>query len=86
MFGLVWFGVLTAAAYGLTRIFADLGAVMHVGAIIGTVMVANVFLIIIPNQRKVVAQVLAGQTPDPALGKQAKQRSVHNNYMTLRCC
>jgi uncharacterized membrane protein len=46
-------------------------------------MVANVFLIIIPNQRKVVAQVLAGETPDPALGKQAKQRSVHNNYMTL---
>jgi uncharacterized membrane protein len=83
VFGVVWFLVLTAAAYGLTRIFSDLGAVMHVGAIIGTVMVANVFLIIIPNQRKVIAQVLAGQTPDPALGKQAKQRSVHNNYMTL---
>jgi len=83
VFGIVWFLVLTAAAYGLTRIFSDLGAVMHLGAIIGTVMVANVFLIIIPNQRKVVAQVLAGQAPDPALGKQAKQRSVHNNYMTL---
>jgi len=83
VFGVVWFGVLTAAAWGLTRIFSDLGAVMHLGAIIGTVMVANVFLIIIPNQRKVVAQVLAGETPDPALGKQAKQRSVHNNYMTL---
>jgi uncharacterized membrane protein len=80
VFGVLWFLILTAAAYGLTRIFSDLGAVMHVGAIIGTVMVANVFLIIIPNQRKVVAQVLAGQTPDPALGK---QRSVHNNYMTL---
>jgi uncharacterized membrane protein len=75
--------VLTAAAYGLTRTFSDLGAVMHLGAIIGTVMAANVWLIIIPNQRKVVAQVLAGETPDPALGKQAKQRSVHNNYMTL---
>ncbi|HEV7384296.1 MAG TPA: urate hydroxylase PuuD, partial [Phenylobacterium sp.] len=50
---------------------------------IGTVMAANVFLIIIPNQRKVVAQALAGVAPDPALGKQAKQRSVHNNYMTL---
>jgi uncharacterized membrane protein len=82
-FGVVWFLVLTAAAYGLTRIFSDLGAVMHVGAIIGTVMVANVFLIIIPNQRKVIAQVLGGETPDPSLGKQAKQRSVHNNYMTL---
>ncbi|MGA0601938.1 urate hydroxylase PuuD [Caulobacter sp. KR2-114] len=83
LFGVVWFLLLTAAAYGLTRIFSDLGAFMHVGAIIGTVMVANVFLIIIPNQRKVVAQILAGQAPDPSLGKQAKQRSVHNNYMTL---
>ena len=83
LFSVVWFALLTAAAWGLTRIFSDLGAVMHLGAIIGTVMVANVFMVIIPNQRKVVAQVLAGQTPDPALGRQAKQRSVHNNYMTL---
>jgi uncharacterized membrane protein len=83
VFGVVWFLVLTAAAWGLTRIFSDLGAVMHLGAIIGTVMAANVFLVIIPNQRKIVAQVLAGEAPDPALGKQAKQRSVHNNYMTL---
>jgi uncharacterized membrane protein len=83
VFGAVWFLTLTATAYGLGRVFSDLGAFMHVGAIIGTVMAANVFMIIIPNQRKVVAQVLAGETPDPALGKQAKQRSVHNNYMTL---
>ena len=83
LFAAVWFGVLTAAAYGLTRVFSDLGAFMHVGAIIGTVMAANVFLIIIPNQKKIVAQVLAGEAPDPGLGKQSKQRSVHNNYMTL---
>jgi uncharacterized membrane protein len=82
-FGLIWFVALTAAAYGLTRIFSDRGAFMHVGAIVGTVMAANVFMVIIPNQRKVVAQVIAGETPDPSLGKQAKQRSVHNNYMTL---
>ena len=50
---------------------------------IGTVMVANVFFIIIPNQRKVVADLIAGRTPDPALGAAAKQRSLHNNYMTL---
>jgi uncharacterized membrane protein len=56
---------------------------MHVGAIIGTAMVANVFFVIIPNQRKVVADLVAGRTPDPALGKAAKQRSLHNNYMTL---
>jgi uncharacterized membrane protein len=83
LFSVVWFGLLVAAGYGLTRVFSDLGGFMHVGAIIGTVMAANVFAIIIPNQRKVVAQVLAGETPDPSLGKQAKQRSVHNNYMTL---
>ncbi|WP_337187996.1 urate hydroxylase PuuD [Phenylobacterium sp.] len=83
LFSAIWFGLLTAAGYGLTRVFSDMGAFMHVGAIIGTVMAANVFMIIIPNQRKVVAQVLAGQAPDPKYGKQAKQRSVHNNYMTL---
>jgi uncharacterized membrane protein len=53
------------------------------GALIGTIMVANVFLVIIPNQKKVVAALLAGQEPDPALGAQAKQRSMHNNYLTL---
>ena len=83
VFGAVWFALLTGAAYVLTRVFSDRGAFIHVGAIIGTVMVANVFLIIIPNQAKVVAAVLAGEAADPKLGKQAKQRSVHNNYMTL---
>jgi uncharacterized membrane protein len=83
LFGVVWFLLLTAAAWALTHVFSDHGAFMHVGAIVGTVMAANVFFIIIPNQRKVVAQVLAGESPDPSLGKQAKQRSVHNNYMTL---
>jgi len=47
------------------------------------VMVANVFVVIIPNQKKVVADLIAGRTPDPALGAAAKQRSLHNNYMTL---
>jgi uncharacterized membrane protein len=59
------------------------GAFNQIGAIIGTIMVANVFLAIIPNQRKTVAALLAGQPPDPQLGKIGKQRSVHNNYLTL---
>lgn len=46
-------------------------------------MTGNVFFVIIPNQKKVVADLLAGKTPDPNLGKQAKQRSTHNNYLTL---
>src|SRR3546814_8422773 len=56
---------------------------MQMGALIGSLMVANVFLVIIPNQRKVVAYLLAGRQPDPKRGVQAKQRSLHNNYLTL---
>ncbi|HEX8239528.1 MAG TPA: urate hydroxylase PuuD [Allosphingosinicella sp.] len=81
--GLFWFGCLLFAAWLLDGLFSSRAAYLHVGAIIGTVMVANVFLIIIPNQRKVVADLVAGRTPDPRLGAQAKQRSLHNNYMTL---
>jgi uncharacterized membrane protein len=83
MFGYLWFAALTALAWGLNQVFSGRGAYMHVGAIIGTVMAANVAHVIIPNQRKVVAALLAGERPDPELGKMAKQRSVHNNYMTL---
>ena len=81
--GAVWFAFLVAAAWGLDRVFNARGAYLHVGAMIGTVMVANVFFVIIPNQRKAVAQLMRGEAPDPALGKAGKQRSVHNNYMTL---
>jgi uncharacterized membrane protein len=81
--GIFWFGCLLVAAALLDSLFNSRAAYLHVGAIIGTVMVANVFLIIIPNQRKVVADLIAGRTPDPALGAAAKQRSLHNNYMTL---
>ena len=83
VFGGIWFLILTAAAYALTHIFSDRAAILHVGAIAGTAMVANVFFVIIPNQKKVVASMLAGETPDARLGFQAKQRSLHNNYMTL---
>ena len=81
--GVFWFACLLWAAALLDSLFNARAAYMHVGAIIGTVMVANVFFIIIPNQRKVVADLVAGRTPDPALGAAAKQRSLHNNYMTL---
>jgi uncharacterized membrane protein len=81
--GIFWFACLVWAAAFLNGLFSARGAYLHVGAIIGTVMVANVFFIIIPNQRKVVADLIARRTPDPALGAAAKQRSLHNNYMTL---
>jgi uncharacterized membrane protein len=81
--GVWWFIILLFAAVALDALFSSRAAYLHVGAMIGTVMVANVFVIIIPNQRKVVADLIAGRTPDPALGAAAKQRSLHNNYMTL---
>ena len=83
LLGVVWFAVLVGAAYALTQLFNPRGAYLHIGAMIGTVMVGNVFFVIIPNQRKVVAELKAGRVPDPALGKAGKARSVHNNYMTL---
>jgi uncharacterized membrane protein len=81
--GVAWGGVLVASAYALCRIFSGRGAFIHVGAMIGTAMAANVFAVIIPNQKKTVAALLKGQKPDPRLGQKAKQRSMHNNYMTL---
>jgi uncharacterized membrane protein len=77
------FALIVAAAYLFTHIFSNRGALIHVGAFIGTIMAVNVFGIIIPNQRKIVAALMAGRDPDPRLGAIGKQRSVHNNYLTL---
>ena len=75
--------VLVIMAWGYTHLFSGRAAYLHLGAFTATIMSANVFFIIIPNQKKVVASLVAGLTPDPALGAQAKQRSLHNNYLTL---
>jgi uncharacterized membrane protein len=77
------FVFLVALAYGFTWLFSGRGAYMEMGAIIGTIMAANVLLVIIPNQKVVVADLIAGRTPEPKLGYVAKQRSMHNNYLTL---
>jgi uncharacterized membrane protein len=77
------FVFLLAASWGYTRVFSGRGAYIHAGALIGTIMVANVFFVIIPNQKVVVADLIVGRTPDPRLGAQAGQRSLHNNYLTL---
>jgi uncharacterized membrane protein len=71
------------ADWGLFHIFGARAAFIHVGSIIGTIMVWNVFFIIIPGQRRVLAQIRAGETPDPRPGLLGKQRSVHNTYFTL---
>ncbi|MBX3570366.1 MAG: urate hydroxylase PuuD [Rhizobiaceae bacterium] len=70
-------------AWGLTHVFSGRAALLHLGAITATIMSANVFMVIIPNQKIVVADLIAGRKPDPKYGKIAKQRSLHNNYLTL---
>lgn len=75
--------VLCLIAVGLTQLFTGRAAYVHVGGLIGIVMVINVFARIIPAQRNLIAARNAGDEPDPSLGKRAKQRSIHNNYLTL---
>ena len=77
------FVLFVAATWGYTQVFSARAALVHSGALIGTIMAFNVFMVIIPNQKKVVAALLAGETPDPGLGEVAKQRSLHNTYLTL---
>ncbi|RDE09079.1 urate hydroxylase PuuD [Pelagibacterium lacus] len=79
----VLFLILLAMAWGYAQVFTGRAAFLHMGAFTATIMSANVFFIIIPNQKKIVAAMKAGEAPDPALGAQSKQRSVHNNYLTL---
>ena len=75
--------LLVLLSWGFTQIFTGRAAFIHLGAITATIMSANVFLVIIPNQKIVVADLKAGRTPDAKYGQIAKQRSTHNNYLTL---
>jgi uncharacterized membrane protein len=75
--------LIMVAAYIFSHVFSGRGALIHVGAFVGTIMAVNVFGVIIPNQKKIAAALIAGLAPDPSLGAQGKQRSVHNNYLTL---
>jgi uncharacterized membrane protein len=81
--GTVLFVLIVASAYVLTHTLSGRAAYIHVGAMIGTMMVGNVLFVIIPGQRKLVEAMEKGQSPDPIYGKRAKVRSVHNNYFTL---
>ena len=81
--GLVLIGLAVMTAYSLTHLFSGRGAYIHMGAIIGTIMAGNVFRVIMPSQRALIAAIEAGGTPDPSWGLKAKVRSTHNNYFTL---
>ncbi|HVX73049.1 MAG TPA: urate hydroxylase PuuD [Devosia sp.] len=80
---LALFVVLTGMSYIYTLLFTGRAAMLHMGAFTATIMAANVAMIIIPNQKIVVADLKAGRVPDAKYGKVAKQRSLHNNYLTL---
>jgi uncharacterized membrane protein len=79
----VLFALGTALAWGLTRLLSPRAAYIHVGAAIGTIMAANVLMVIIPSQKEMVAVMAQGRPPDATRGKQAALRSLHNNYLTL---
>ncbi len=79
----VGFAFVVAMAWFFQQIFSGRGALIHTGALMGTIMSGNVFMNIIPNQKKVIADLIAGRAPNPDFGKQAKTRSRHNNYLTL---
>ena len=83
LLGLILFVLLVAAAYGFSTVFSGRGAYLHVGAIMGTIMVGNVFRIIMPAQRALVAAIAENRTPDPGLPAKGLLRSRHNNYFTL---
>jgi uncharacterized membrane protein len=75
--------VIVLVAFGVSRVLSPRAAYVHVGAMIGTWMAANVLFVIIPGQRELVAAKQAGRDPDPTPGVRGKQRSIHNNYFTL---
>ncbi len=77
------FAVLVVVAWGYSQVFSGRAALLHLGAFTATIMTGNVFITIIPNQKIVVADLKAGRKPDAIYGKTAKQRSTHNNYLTL---
>jgi uncharacterized membrane protein len=80
---LIVYALVVAAAFGYSHVFGARAAYIHVGALLGTIMVWNVFFQIIPGQKKMVQEIRAGKEPDPRPGIVGKQRSVHNTYFTL---
>jgi uncharacterized membrane protein len=76
-------GLVTATAYGVEQLYQPRAAYLQVGAMLGTIMAANVFFVIIPDHWELVRAKKAGRDPDPRPGIVGKQRSVHNNYLTL---
>jgi len=83
VFTLLGFVIAVAFAYFYCRVFSARAAYIHFGAMLGSLMVANVFFVIIPAQKAMVKAATEGKPLDPSLGKKALARSLHNNYFTL---
>jgi uncharacterized membrane protein len=83
LLALLGFVFVVAMSWAYAQVFSGRGAMIHIGALMATMMAGNVLMVIIPNQHKVVASLLKGEAPDPKYGKTGKQRSTHNNYITL---
>lgn len=84
--GALLFAWTVLVAWGMSHVFSGRATFLMTGAMLGTIMAANVLMVIIPNQRKIVGAMLAGKAPDAEmamLGARGKQRSFHNNYITL---
>ncbi|HXM36391.1 MAG TPA: urate hydroxylase PuuD [Pyrinomonadaceae bacterium] len=82
-FAFIAYVLVVATTYGLTRVFSGRAAYLHVGAIFGTIMAANVWMRILPAQRKMIEAIKAGSKPDEALAAQAKLRSKQNTFMAV---
>ena len=82
-FAVVAFALVVAASYLLTRLFSARAAYIHLGAIFGTIMVANVWMHILPAQRRMVAALKEGRPADETHGASAKLRSKHNTFMAV---
>jgi uncharacterized membrane protein len=83
LFALIAYLLVVATAYGLTRVLSGRAAYIHMGAIFGTIMTANVWMRILPAQRKMIEAIKAGQKPDEKLAAQAKLRSKQNTFMVV---
>jgi uncharacterized membrane protein len=82
-FAVIAYGLLVAAAFGLSRVFSGRAAYIHVGAMMGTIMAANVWMRILPAQKKMIEAIKAGRKPDEGLAAQAKLRSKQNTFMAV---
>ena len=80
---IVTFAYVVGLAYALTHIFSGRAAYIHVGVTLGSIMTGNVWFVIVPSQRELVAATTEGREQDPKIGQRAKQRSIHNNYLTF---